>query len=471
MDILTEQDTFLGRTAYRNKLITQQQLVEALTELEKNPELRLGDYLVRMGYLDRAHVDAILEIQDKQREILENRTLPAVATPPFPSDKTALPSDKSGLEASISSEGVPAVSITAQTLPQKLEHMVDYLAYTRASGASDLHICAGVSPFLRLHGRICEMAVPPLPPEETERLLFEILGKDQKMLLMKNLGLEFCLDVPNSGRYRVCLYKQRCGFDGTFRVINHHVPTFEELSLPDCLRRLTEFGQGLVLVTGPGNSGKTTTMAALLDLVNATRDDHIITIEKPVEYLHRAKRCQVTQREVGTHTRSFSHSLRAALREDPDVIAVSELRDLETLEMAIAASETGHLVIGTLHTTSAAFTVSRIVDAFPPSQQNQIRITLSESLRGIISQQLVPRKDGQGVVLALEILLNIPAVGALLRDNKAFQIHSIMQTSRKIGMCRMDDSLQQLASDGVIDGFEAYQRAVNKQAFAMYKPQ
>lgn len=449
MDILTEQDTFIGRTAYRNKLITQEQLIDALTVLEQTPGLRLGDYLVQKGYVEQKQIDAMLGIQEKQREILGSRTPLSVPTP----------------------DALPVAEGSSLAVPEKLEHLVDYLTYARATGASDLHISAGVSPFLRQCGRVREMDVPPLPASETERLLFGALSMEQKASLLKNLGIEFCLELPGHGRYRACMIKQRCGFDGAFRVINDRVPSFEELQLPDCLRRLTEYGQGLVLVTGPGNSGKTTTMAALLDLVNKTRDDHMITIEKPVEYLHESKSCQVTQREVGTHTRSFSHALRAALREDPDVIAVSELRDLETLEMAIAAAETGHLVLGTLHTTSAAFTVSRIVDAFPVSQQNQVRITLSESLRGIISQQLVPRKDGKGVALALEILLNVPAVAALLRDNKPYQIPSILQTSRKIGMCRMDDSLLQLVSDSVIDGAEAYQRAVNKQAFAQYKPQ
>jgi twitching motility protein PilT len=211
-------------------------------------------------------------------------------------------------------------------------------------------------------------------------------------------------------------------------------------------------------------------MAAMLDTVNSTRSDHIITIEKPIEYIHRHKQCQITQREVGTHTRSFSAALRAALREDPDIIMVGELRDIETLEMAIAASETGHLVFGTLHTTSAASTVSRIVDSFPVGQQAQIRMTLSESLRGIVSQQLVPRKDSQGVALALEVLLITPAISALLRDNKPHQIPSIMQTSRKMGMCRMDDSLLDLANSGTIEGSEAWLRAENKNAFLAYKP-
>ncbi|MBM3133137.1 MAG: type IV pili twitching motility protein PilT, partial [Chloroflexi bacterium] len=235
--------------------------------------------------------------------------------------------------------------------------------------------------------------------------------------------------------------------------------------LPEVLKRLTEYQQGLVLVAGPANCGKTTTLAVLLDMINANRSDHIITIERPIEYVHTPKQCHVTQREVGTNTDSFASALRSALRQDPDVLMVGELTDLETLSMAIRASETGHLVFGTLHTTSAARTVNRILDAFPIAQQTQIRIMLSESLRGVISQHLIPRKDGTGVALAMEILLVTSGVAALLRDNKALQIPSIIQTSRKMGMCLMDDSLLDLVKAGVIDGSVASRYAENKENF------
>jgi twitching motility protein PilT len=357
----------------------------------------------------------------------------------------------------------------AAPVPSKLEHLCDYLAYARAAGASDLHISAEVRPFLRLHGRIQFLDTPPLQAAETERLLFEVLSTEQKSRLLDKLGLEICLDIPGQGRYRATIVKQRLGWDGVFHIIRSRVPTLEELGLPDCLKRLTEYNQGLVLVTGPGNCGKTTTLAALVDTVNRTRDDHIITVERPIEYVHTPMGCQVTQREVGTHTESFAVALRAALREDPDVIMVGELRDLETLSMAISASETGHLVLGTLHTTSAARTVSRVVDGFPVAQQAQIRMMLSESLRGVISQQLVPRKDERGVALALEILFVTPAVSVALRDNKPFQIPSIIQTSRKMGMRQLDDSLLELASQGVIEVAEASRRADNKRLFDLLR--
>src|SRR5690606_33350887 len=234
-------------------------------------------------------------------------------------------------------------------------------------------------------------------------------------------------------------------------------------------RTLTEYHQGMVLVTGPARSGKTTTIAAMVDLVNRSREEHIITIEDPIEYVHQRQRCQVTQREVGIHTKSFAASLRAALREDPDIIVVGELRDLETISIAISAAETGHLVFGSLHTGSAARTISRILDVFPPNQQDQISTMISESLRGIISQRLLPRADGQGLAMAMEILVVTSGVSTLIRDKKTHQIISAMQSGRKIGMQTMDDALLEMAKRGVITGQEAYRQAENKAAFEQYR--
>lgn len=357
----------------------------------------------------------------------------------------------------------------ASGAPSDLVYLADYLGKARAMNASDVHISATVQPFMRLHGDVKPFDVPAQSPEETEELLFSVLSQVQKREALQRRGIEFCLDVPGQGRYRAIIFKQRCGWDGNFHIIRDTIPTFQDLGLPDCLKRLTEYNQGLVLVTGPANAGKTTTLAALLDVVNQTRDDHIITVEKPVEYLHESALCQVTQREVGTHTESFAVALRAALREDPDIIMVSELRDLETLQISITASETGHLVFGTLATTSAANTISRLVDGFPVSQQQQVRMMLSESLRGIISQQLIPKKDGSGVALCQEILFITPAVSALIRDNQPHQISSVIQTSRKMGMCRFDDSLMELVETGVISGDEAHRRAMNKKPFEAFK--
>lgn len=441
MKFLTEAETFFGATAYRNKLITKDQLIEGVKAVSENPDLRLGEVFVQRGWMTQEQVEAVLSIQKHQRDLLSE------GIPPAPPKAPSVEVQPSG---------------SLQT-PQKLEHLKDYLSYARTSGASDLHLSAGSPPFLRLNGRVEKLATPVLRDADTERLLFEVLSNDQKRVLLQKRGLEFCLQVDGTGLFRATAFKQRLGWDSTFRVIRPTIPSFEDLGLPDSLNRMISYNQGLVLVTGPSNSGKTTTLAALIDRINESRSDHIITIEQPIEYLHVSKRCQVNQRAVGEHTNSYAAALRAALREDPDVIMVGELRDLETLSMAISASETGHLVLGTLHTTSAARTISRIVDAFPVGQQSQVRMMLSESLRGILSQQLIPRKDGQGVVLALEVLFVTPAVSALLRDNKPFQIPSIIQTSRRMGMCRMDDSLLELLQSGTIDMKDALRRAENKQ--------
>jgi twitching motility protein PilT len=248
------------------------------------------------------------------------------------------------------------------------------------------------------------------------------------------------------------------------------VPGFDELGLPEQLQRLTEFNQGLVLVTGPNGCGKSTTMAAMVERVNQTRNEHIITIEDPVEFNFVPALSQINQREVGAHTKSFAAALRAALREDPDVIVIGELRDRETVSLAITAAETGHLVFGTMHTTSAARTIDRVLDVFPPDEQPQVRSMISESIRGIVCQQLIPRKDGGGRALALEVMLNSPAIANLMRERKLFQIPSIIQTSRQQGMILLDNSLLELVHTGVIDGMEAYYAADNKAPFLKWAP-
>ena len=265
------------------------------------------------------------------------------------------------------------------------------------------------------------------------------------------------------GRFRTSVIRQRLGIDLVFRIISTNLRSMGDLGLPDTLKKLTEYHNGLVLVTGPVGSGKSTTLAALVNEVNKNRHDHIITLEDPIEYLLQSQGCHVTQREVHTHTRSFAAALRGALREDPDVIMVGEMRDLETISLAITASETGHLVLGTLHTGSAARTLDRVLDVFPVDQREQIRIMVSESLRGVISQQLVPRADGQGRALAMEVLMNNPAVGNCIREAKTFMLPGIIQTGRKQGMKLMDESLRELCAMGIISPQEALSRAEQKQ--------
>jgi twitching motility protein PilT len=308
----------------------------------------------------------------------------------------------------------------------------------------------------------------PLLAENAWMLAQSFLEEPQLSQLLDRGDIDFAYNA-SYGRFRASVVRQRVGIDLVFRIIHSKVRTISDLGLPESLRGLTQYHNGLVLVTGPVGSGKSTTLAALVDEINRTRNDHIITLEDPIEYLIPSNGCHVTQREVRTHTKSFAAALRGALREDPDVIMVGEMRDLETIQLAITASETGHLVLGTLHTGNAARTLDRVLDVFPADQRDQIRVMVSESLRGIISQQLIPRKDGTGRVLALEVLTNSSAVSNLIRDGKTFMLPGVIQTGRKQGMKLMDDSLVELVEAGLISGDEAYSRCEQKNLFKKYQ--
>jgi twitching motility protein PilT len=286
-------------------------------------------------------------------------------------------------------------------------------------------------------------------------MLLSALDDAQRALLAERGELDFSCSVPGVGRFRCNVFRQQSGLDGVFRSIPARPPTLEELGLPRSLAKFTGFHQGLVLVTGPANCGKSSTLAALVDIVNEERSDHILTIEDPIEVLHPSKRCLVNQRDVGRHTGSFARALRAALREDPDVIVIGELRDFETISLALTAAETGHLVLGSLHTNSAIRTINRMVGVFPADQQDTVRSQLSESLRAVISQRLIPAADGSRRVPALEILVVNKAVGNLIRENKAYQIQSVLQTGAAHGMCLLDDALNRLVKEKVITKDEA----------------
>ena len=343
-------------------------------------------------------------------------------------------------------------------------HVDHYLKIAQESGASDIHLGVNMPPLWRRNGTLEPVfrLAPPLTPEDTERLARGFLTEPQLARLGDQGDVDFAYS-PGFGRFRTSVVRQRLGTDLVFRVISSKLRTMDELGLPQSLKKLTEYHNGLVLVTGSVGSGKSTTLAALVEEINRNRRDHIITLEDPIEYIIKSNGCHVTQREVHAHTRSFAAALRGALREDPDVIMVGEMRDLETISLAITASETGHLVLGTLHTGSAARTLDRVLDVFPVDQREQIRVMVSESLRGIISQQLVPRADGKGRVLALEVLTNTPAVGSVIREAKTFMLPGIIQTGRKLGMMLMDESLGRLATQKLITPEEAIARAEQKQ--------
>ena len=355
---------------------------------------------------------------------------------------------------------------------QSLGHVDDYLAIAQQAGASDVHLGVNAPPIWRLHGTLQPIwpEAPSLTPENTKRLAEGFLTNPQKKQLAERGDADFAY-ANSSGRFRTSVVRQRLGIDLVFRIINTKVRTMDELGLSEHLKLLTRYQNGLILVTGSVGSGKSTTLAALVDQINTERREHIITLEDPIEYILEPKGCHITQREVHTHTRSFAAALRGALREDPDVIMVGEMRDLETISLAITAAETGHLVLGTLHTGNASRTLDRLLDVFPVDQQDQIRVMVSESLRGIISQQLVPRADGAGRVLALETLTNTPAVSNVIREAKTYMLPGIIQTGKKQGMQLLDDALVDLLKRGLISAEEAYARAEQKQQMRTHAAQ
>ncbi|TMQ63190.1 MAG: type IV pilus twitching motility protein PilT, partial [Candidatus Eisenbacteria bacterium] len=295
------------------------------------------------------------------------------------------------------------------------------------AGASDLHVSTGMPPIARLRGEMVPLQAPPLDPEQTRQALYELLTDAQRAQFAERLDLDFAIEIPGLARFRANYFEQRRGMAAVFRVISSKIPTLEQLGTPRVLKDLALRERGLVLVTGPTGSGKSSTLAAMIDHVNETCQKHIITIEDPIEFVHQPKKCLINQREVGAHTESFSAALRGALREDPDVMLVGELRDLETTSLAITAAETGHLVFGTLHTNSAAKTIDRLIDVFPTGQQAQVRTMLSESLEGVVAQTLIPTADKKGRVAAFEILVGVNALRNLIREDKTSQIQSVIQ--------------------------------------------
>ena len=334
--------------------------------------------------------------------------------------------------------------------------------------ASDLHISVSTPPMVRKDGQMMplDQSHPRLSQEETHRLLGSIMPPKNDEEFRQRNDTDFAYEIPDLARFRANVFRDRKGIGGVFRVIPNDIMTAEDLKLSQPILKLCHLNKGLVLVTGPTGSGKSTTLCALIDYINRNRDDHIITIEDPIEFVHENKKCLINQREVHNHTDSFRGALRAALREDPDIVLVGEMRDLETVAIAIETAETGHLVFGTLHTTTAASTVDRIIDQFPPDRQNQIRIMLSESLRGVISQTLL-KKVGGGRVAALEVLISNTAVSNLIRESKTFQIGSVMQTQRNLGNVTLNDALLSLVTNKLVLPEEAHSKSVDKTGFEM----
>lgn len=427
------EENLFGQILLNFNLLTKEQL-EKVLELQKRsqPPRLLGELLMEQGLIDEKSLKSILSVQKRKLDLA----------------KTSTKAPESELSRRLA--GAPAT---------------EFLKVSKELGASDLYITSGLRPMIRLHGNLLDLPAEPPGFDESRKLLLALLSKEQVDEYYRHKSVDFCLELPGVGRFRLSIFRHLRGIAGVFRTIADKVIPFEKLGLPGLVRQFADYSRGLILVTGAAGSGKSTTLCSMIDLINKNHRLHIITIEDPTEVVFHSEKSLVSQREIPTHSKSFSSALKAALREDPDVIVVGELRDPETVQTAITAAETGHLIFGTLHTQSAARTVMRILDQFPAGKRAHIRTLLASVLRGVISQTLVPNLDGKGRSMASEVLINTSAVSNLIREDRAWQIPMVMQTGRKYGMKMMDDSLIELVQRKKVSLEEALTRATDKTKF------
>ncbi|TDI78484.1 MAG: type IV pilus twitching motility protein PilT [Betaproteobacteria bacterium] len=344
-------------------------------------------------------------------------------------------------------------------------NIVELLSFAVKNKASDLHLSAGMAPMIRVHGEIRRINLPAMEHKDVHEMVYDIMNDGQRKSYEEDLECDFSFDVPNLARFRVNAYNTQRGAAAVLRTIPSNVLSLEDLKAPKIFAEIAQQPRGVVLVTGPTGSGKSTTLAAMINDINEKEHAHILTLEDPIEFVHEPKNCLINQREIGRDTHSFSNALRSALREDPDIILVGEMRDLETIRLAMTAAETGHLVFGTLHTSSAAKTIDRIIDVFPAQEKEMMRAMLSESLRAVISQTLCKTKDGTGRVAAHEIMIGTPAIRNLIREGKVAQMYSTIQTSQGVGMQTLDQNLTDLVKRNLITNAEARTKAANKESF------
>ncbi len=418
-----QEDAVLGRIALHYKLISEEQLAQATQRHVASPGKKIGEVMLELKFISADQLKWLLTAQEqylaKQRG---SAPAPAQAPAPRPSAPAApavaaakpssptAPAPAAPFAAVAHQNAPPAPQLSAPRGPRQLPSLEQILTKAVQAKASDVHLHSGAPLLMRVGGALRELRTGVMNADDIESILKDALAPEQRKQLEETFDLDLALAIPGVGRFRGSFYRQQRGWDAVFRAIPPEIPTLEQLGLPSSLTKFTEYHQGLVLVTGPAGCGKSSTLAALVGMLNETRHDHIITVEDPIEYVHPQKGCIVNQRQAGKHTKSFANALRAALREDPDIIVIGELRDLETIQLAITAAETGHLVLGTLHTNNAIRTINRVLDVFPPKQQSKIRAMVSESLRGIISQRLVPSVDGTKRLVAVETLFVKPSI-------------------------------------------------------------